>query len=108
KDRDDRWQSAYDIAEELRWISEAGSSAGVAAPLLARKKSRERMVWSALILALAGAWFASRALQRPQPPPPQYRFTIPMIDSGYRTGGLAQLSPDGRTIYFAASNNNTP
>ena len=27
KDPDDRWQSAHDIAEELRWISEAGSQA---------------------------------------------------------------------------------
>jgi Tol biopolymer transport system component/predicted Ser/Thr protein kinase len=108
KDRDDRWQSAHDIAEELKWISEAGSQAGVAAPLLARKKSRERMVWMAAIVALAGAWIASRALQRPQPPPAQYRFTIPMIDSGYRFGTGAQMSPDGRTIYFAASTAATP
>jgi len=108
KDRDDRWQSAHDIAEELKWISEAGSQAGVAAPLLARKKSRERMVWSAAILALAGAWLASRALQRPQAPPVQYRFTIPMIDSGYKFGGLAQMSPDGRTVYFIANSNTTP
>src|SRR5207245_11442847 len=32
KDPDDRWQSAHDVAEELRWIGEAGSQAGVAAP----------------------------------------------------------------------------
>src|SRR5207302_803528 len=31
KERDDRWQSAHDIAEELKWISEAGSQAGMIA-----------------------------------------------------------------------------
>ncbi|MEO8218279.1 MAG: serine/threonine-protein kinase, partial [Acidobacteriota bacterium] len=31
KDPDDRWQSAHDVASELRWVSEAGSQAGVAA-----------------------------------------------------------------------------
>ena len=29
KDPDDRWQSAHDVASELRWIGEAGSQAGV-------------------------------------------------------------------------------
>ncbi|MDX1582479.1 MAG: serine/threonine-protein kinase, partial [Thermoanaerobaculia bacterium] len=36
KDPDDRWQSAHDIASELQWISEAGSQAGVAAPVTMR------------------------------------------------------------------------
>ena len=31
KDPDDRWQSAHDVANELRWIGEAGSQAGVPA-----------------------------------------------------------------------------
>ena len=35
KDPDRRWQSAHDVAAELRWIAEAGSQAGVAAPLTA-------------------------------------------------------------------------
>jgi Tol biopolymer transport system component/predicted Ser/Thr protein kinase len=68
KDPDDRWQSAHDIAEELRWISEAGSQAGVPAPLAARKRSRARWVvlfaaigWTlAVAAAIAAAMFASR------------------------------------------------
>ncbi len=43
KDPDDRWQSAHDIAEELRWISEAGSQAGVATPLTMKRAARERL-----------------------------------------------------------------
>jgi len=46
KDPDDRWQSAHDLAAELRWIAEAGSQAGVPAPVVARRKSRERWAWA--------------------------------------------------------------
>jgi len=106
KDPDDRWQSAHDIAEELRWISEAGSQAGVAAPLIARKKSRERLGWAAaMVVALVAGVFASHRLW--QQPKPQYRFTIPMIDADYKFGGGAQLSPDGETAYFLATSNST-
>src|SRR5712692_3020422 len=56
KEPDDRWQSATDIAEELRWISEAGSQAGVAAPLAARRRTRERLSWMLhLVTAIAAA-----------------------------------------------------
>ncbi|MDQ6802616.1 MAG: serine/threonine-protein kinase, partial [Acidobacteriota bacterium] len=107
KEPDDRWQSAHDIAEELRWIAGAGSQAGVAAPLMLRRKSRERLGWAAaVILALIAGASASHRMWHDGVP--SYRFTIPMVDSAYRNGGGAQLSPDGRTIYFAASTNGTP
>jgi len=107
KDRDDRWQSAHDIAEELRWIAGAGSQAGVAAPLMLRRKSRERLGWvAAVVLAIVAGAFASHRMWHDAVP--SYRFTIPMIDSAYRGGGAFQVAPDGRTIYFAASTNSTP
>src|SRR5262245_45793308 len=64
KDPDERWQSAHDIANELKWIAE-GSSAGIAAPtnVVSRRRSRERLAWSlaavfflAAIAALALFW----------------------------------------------------
>src|SRR5204862_4518283 len=51
KDRDDRWQSAHDIAEELRWISEAGSQAGVS-PTVRRERSKRWLTWTAAAVAL--------------------------------------------------------
>jgi len=52
KDPDDRWQSAHDVASELRWIAEAGSQAGVPTTLALRRKSRERLAWTlAAVLA---------------------------------------------------------
>jgi eukaryotic-like serine/threonine-protein kinase len=95
KDRDDRWQSAHDIAEELRWISEAGSNAGVAAPLIARKKSRERIAWAAaLVAAIAGGWLLGRQMTRPAPAE-VIRFTVPIPESAKHT------NLDGSSAYAA-------
>src|SRR5437667_8086542 len=57
KDPDNRWQSARDVANELRWIKEAGSQAGVAAPVALRRKLREWSAWSVALVAIlvAGA-----------------------------------------------------
>ena len=104
KDREDRWQSAHDVAEELKWISEAGSQAGVPAPLTLKRKSRERLAWAAVvILAVTAGALAMRAFHLRQAPP-VYRFTIPMIDSAYKFGGAPVLSSDGRMLYFRAVN----
>src|SRR6478672_6777380 len=92
KDRDDRWQSAHDIAEELRWIGAAGSQAGGLTPIAIRRKSLERLGWAAaLILAIVAGVFASHRMWHDAVP--TYRFTIPMVDSAYRGGGAAQVAP---------------
>ena len=67
KDPDDRWQSAHDIAEELRWIKDAGSQAGLAAPIVARKKSRERIAWGIAALLDDCARRCGRALRARHP-----------------------------------------
>src|SRR5262245_52456135 len=54
KDPDDRWQTAHDVMLQLKWIAEGGSLAGVPAPLVSRRRSRERLAWGvAAALALA-------------------------------------------------------
>ncbi len=58
KDPDERWQSAHDIAEELRWIAEAGSQAGVASVVTSRRRNRERL-WSAVAAVTSIAAIAS-------------------------------------------------
>src|SRR5215471_1464837 len=45
KDPEDRWQSAHDIKSELAWIAQAGSQAGIAAPIVASRKRRDRAAW---------------------------------------------------------------
>lgn len=56
KDPEERWQSAQDIAQQLRWLSGAGSQAGAALPATRRRRQR----WT-LALAAAG-WIAALAV----------------------------------------------
>ena len=109
KNPDDRWQSAHDIAEELRWIAEAGSQAGVAAPVIARKRSRERLAWSLVaILAIAAAgmgWLYSRVA------PQTSRNTVwdltapagKRFNSVGDESGATVLSPDGTMAVYSAA-----
>src|SRR5206468_7568168 len=70
KDPDDRWQTAHDVMLELKWVAEGGSQAGVPAPLVARRKSRERLAWSVVaVLALAAIALAGLLLARPRAAP---------------------------------------
>ncbi|HVT43070.1 MAG TPA: protein kinase [Thermoanaerobaculia bacterium] len=107
KDPEDRWQSAHDIAEELRWISAAGSQAGVAAPLINRRRSRERLAWiaaaTALVAAIAAATVAARLSGREER---IYKaHLVAPANAGFATlgehSGSLTLSPDGRYLTFA-------
>ena len=107
KDPDDRWQSAHDVASELRWIGEAGSQAGVPATLSLRRRSRERLAWG-LAAAARGAprrLGASAAASPRAGPAAAFRATLdPPPDTAlipFDELGLP-LSPDGRQLAFVA------
>jgi serine/threonine protein kinase len=61
-----RWQSAHDVAAELRWIAEAGSQAGAPAPVVSRRRPRA-VAWAvaALLGVAAPSSPASRRTLRP-------------------------------------------
>src|SRR5438128_687941 len=82
KDPEERWQSAHDIKSELTWIAQAGSQAGVAAPVVALRKRRDRAAW-AVIGLIAGAaigtaiaWTAAR--KSSTAPLPVTRVAVPI------------------------------
>src|SRR5947209_18665460 len=104
KDPADRWQSARDIAEELKWIGERGSQAGLAAPVRMRRKSRERLAWSiAAVLALAVTGGSIAWLRRPAPRPlPVVRVDLNLTPpvSVYLQGRPLAISPDGKRIAY--------
>ena len=103
KDVEDRWQSAHDVADELRWISDAGSQAGVAASTSISRRSRERMAWIvAALLAIGLAAAAVYIARNRREAPPTYSFTVPTTTKSYIWGSPAQISPDGTTLAFAA------
>jgi len=107
KDPDDRWQTAHDVMLELQWIGEAGSQAGVAAPVVARRKTRERLAWAiAALLTIATAalgYLSYRAMSKEERVlrlnlVPSAGIT-PVYD-GESTNSLT-ISPDGRWMTFA-------
>ena len=105
KDPEDRWQSARDVAGQLRWIAEAGSQAGVAAPIASRRRTRERLAWGIAAAAiLAAAALAAAALLRPAARPPVIVSAIlPPEGAAFDSGSVAMtLSPDGSQIAFVA------
>ncbi len=103
KDPDDRLQSAHDIADELRWIAEAGSQAGVPVPIARRRVTRDRILAVALAAALVviGA-LALRAWQARFDRQQSFNLTIPAISAEYSRAGLATISPDGTMVAFTA------
>jgi serine/threonine protein kinase len=46
KDPDARYQTAHDVKLQLAWIAQGGSAAGLAAPVAARRRTRERAACS--------------------------------------------------------------
>jgi serine/threonine-protein kinase len=101
KDRDQRWQSARDLGDELAWIAQS------APDVPSRRRSKIWSVWlwaiaGALALALAvtgaGWWNATRPVDHP--------LTRLSLDLGPNalTGvdTTVVLSPDGRRIVFPA------
>ncbi len=108
KDPDDRWQSAQDIASELQWVGEAGSQAGVVAPVSIRRKSREKLAWGlAAIATLAAIALLANSLLRESPAEETFELAIAPPQAGeFQIGdeiGSGVVSPDGTQIAFVAS-----
>jgi hypothetical protein len=102
KDPEDRWQSAHDVAVELKWIAE-GSQEGVPAPVIARRKSRERFAWTGLAIAtLIAAASAAAYLRRAPRSLPAIRALLPLPEAAMTLGELA-VSPDGTRLAFTAA-----
>lgn len=96
KERDDRWQSAHDIAEELRWIAE-GTTESV-------RSGSTKLPWfiaaAAVVFALLAIAFVVSRAPRPRvlwtdiAPPPGVRLFSPVDRGG------AAVSPDGKRVVF--------
>jgi len=111
KDRDQRWQSAHDVAEELKWIATTPASTGaVAAHAQRRPASRGVAIFGAAmaVLALVATVIAVRAMTRPAVAPRVIRFAVPMITwQPTAVYGVTAISPDGTRIVYSASNAGT-
>ena len=114
KDPDDRWQSARDICEQLRWISDSGTQTSPAVPSASQQKPANRMALIAIaaVIAIAVVAVAVFFLRRTPPVEKQaVRFTIGPPEKGAFNLALANvaiaLSPDGSKVVFSASTGNS-
>jgi Tol biopolymer transport system component len=97
KDPEERWQSAGDLASELRWIQEGGSRAGVAVPAAARTK-RRLVRWAVVVAAVvAGSVLGFIAKRTPTLPVLRAALNLPSGESIVPENGAA-LSPDGQSV----------
>jgi eukaryotic-like serine/threonine-protein kinase len=105
KDPDQRWQSAGDVADELRWVAEAGSEASATAPVKIRGRNRERLAWivaSMLLLGVAAAVvFIVRNFDRAPTEVSTTRFVISASEKQVLL--YPSISPDGRRLVYPAS-----
>jgi serine/threonine-protein kinase len=113
KDPDDRWQSARDLAAELKWISEADAAPTTASIAARRSMFRGRTVAAAVGGILAVAVVLAVALWRLTPTAPasaarptRLVITLPRGDTfptdQSQGGSELALSPAGDQLVYAA------
>jgi Tol biopolymer transport system component len=103
KDPEDRWQTARDVAAELQWVAQGGSKVGLPAMVSGRRRVREAVAWAACaVAAVAAIGFGIAWAGRAPAPAPIVRFPL-ILPPSAQNASPPVVSPDGRTIAFAAA-----
>jgi eukaryotic-like serine/threonine-protein kinase len=104
KDPDERWQTAHDVKLQLQWIAEAGSQAGIPAPVAARRRISQQLAWAIAGVAIAAAivFGVGFVLRAPEPVHPLRVSILPPDQHSFDALSIA-LSPDGTKLAFVAS-----
>jgi serine/threonine protein kinase len=103
KDPEERWQTARDLGQELRWIAESPPTVNASIPAEPQQKWRERMAWvtalafALITLALAFGFF----WRAPQPFPVLRSSLLPPQGSSFLPYNFC-VSPDGTRLAFVA------
>ena len=106
KEPSERWQSASDLASELKWVGEGSSQAGMPAPVVGRGQKRERLAWALAAVSVAGllaglvaylrvANFPAHLMVADVAPPKGAKFN-------FLATGAPALAPDGHAVVFGA------
>ena len=114
RDPDDRWQSARDLAAELKWIAEADPASTTVSMAASPTRFRTPAVAAAIvgILAVAGVavWRLIAAEPAPAALPTRMVITLPSGDTLPRDqtlgGSELALSPAGDQLVYAAVRGN--
>jgi hypothetical protein len=98
KDPDDRWQTARDLAAELRWIGETDARSDTVVP--ATRPARRAALW-----AIAGALVAAAVFIAVVPFLGPTAGVAEVVPATFRRGAVssARFTPDGQSIVYSAS-----
>src|ERR1700680_2889043 len=114
KEPDERWQSANDLANEVKWIAEGGSqvsSLPIASAKGIRTRGRGALLWGGASLLLAAIIGLAVWNLKPSLPQPISRFTITLPPgqqlAGMENGPAVALSPDGTHLAYVARQGGT-
>jgi Tol biopolymer transport system component len=104
KDPDERWQTAHDVKLQLQWIAEAGSQAGVPAPVVARRRISQRLAWAVAVAGVAAAiaFAIGFVLRAPVPAQPLRASILAPEEHAFDPLSVA-ISPDGTKLAFVAT-----
>ncbi|MBI2678274.1 MAG: serine/threonine-protein kinase [Candidatus Koribacter versatilis] len=115
KDPDERFQSAHDVLLQLRWITDAGSQAGVPAPVVAKRQLRKRLLlvvaglgWAAALGAAVLAVMLSGHLKLKQRPLAAEISSPAGMDFAGALLGAPAISPDETKLAFVAGDAQGP
>ena len=112
KNPDERFQTASDLEQALKWVAERGPAEGPAVPEAGWRRLRTwRAVWvgvgavALLLAAIAGVNLVRNRSGTGSVDAGQYRFTVaPPPNSAFSPSSASlALSPDGRTFAFTAT-----
>jgi eukaryotic-like serine/threonine-protein kinase len=106
---ENRWQTAHDVMLQLQWIADGGFGVGLPAPLVHRRKNRERFAWllvavsvvAALVLAVPYVWKAPQDIRTVRFPVFPTGTSI-FAPTNAPLAPFPIISPDGRRLAFVA------
>lgn len=101
KDPEERWQSARDLRDELKWVAEGSSQAGVPVRKPVRRKRWMLLSW-ALVSILAAALLTLAAVHFSEPVADVSRVVFTVPARTFSAFGAPELSPDGTRLVFPA------
>jgi serine/threonine-protein kinase len=108
KEPEDRWQSAKDLDDEMKWIAESGSKTGAPEPAISAPTSVWKRALTVGLIFLMGAvvtgitvWSLMRAPSSESLPLKRFAITIPQTDRFHGWSGIA-LSADGKNLVYSA------
>ena len=106
KDPAERWQSARDLLDALRWVRDAGAES-MARTIAPRNRWREAMAWVFVAIAgaaILGTWALRRSGPEPSRNTSRFAVTLPPSQALTRLGRhVVAVSPDGTKVAYVAN-----